>query len=216
MSVMVFTIRGESILLGFLKEFFSQEVLVNNLPNPFLYTNNRDKGKIYIGMSESDEINFPLPALIIQEGGFQENIQAIGSNTNFQNIDGSFIAYETPFFHPYTIHCIGRSKGEAKLLQAITAKCIIAFRKGIGEMGIDSISPIQGMPPQRMSSSDAQAPSQPYDCPISFQITMAQQFDVSRVEDPESEGVDSEYGVVFPVIHEETSLNITPDISGCK
>lgn len=220
MNIMTFTIRGESILIGFLSEFYTQDVLYDSFLNPFKYTNNRDKNSLYIGMSESDEIKFPLPALILQEGGFQENIQATGANTNVQNVSGSFRSHETPFFHPYTIHCIGRTKGEAKFLQASTAKAIIAFRRALGELGIDSISPIQGMPPQRMTEPDMTGPSQPYDCPLSFQITMAQQFDVTRVEDPNSQGYDTGsieeggFGIVYPVPNEHTTITVLPGVSG--
>ncbi len=219
MNIMTFSIRGESILIGFLKEFFTNEVLFDQFPNPFRYTNNRDKNSLWVGISESDEVHFPLPAIVIQEGGFQENIQATGGNTNIQNVDGSFRAYETPFFHPYTVHCIGRNKGEAKFLQATTAKAIIAFRRAINELGIDSISPIQGSPPQRMTEPDMIAPSQPYDCPISFQVTMSQQFEVTRIED-----VDGTYdtgnigeggfGIVYPVPNENTQITVLPGVAG--
>lgn len=223
MNIMTFNIRGESILLGFLKEFFTNEVLFDQFQNPFLYTNNRDINSLRINMSEGDEDPSAFPALILQEGGFQENIQATGGNTNIQDVQGSFRGYETPFFHPYTIHCIGRNKGEAKFLQAVTAKAIISFRRAINEMGIDSISPIQGMPPQRMTAPDLTAASQIYNCPISFQVTMSQQFTVTRVEDTGSYDTgaigEGGFGIVYPVPNDDTKITVLPGVSGldgCK
>ena len=216
---MHFVIRGESILLGFLKEFFSQERLYGQFPNLFVY-DPASKNSLHILLSEDkDEIN-SSPALIIQEGGFNENIQSTGSDQNWTLLASDQTGYNKSLIHSYTIHCIGRNKGEAKLLQSTTAQAIMGFRKVIYQLGIDSIAPLQGMPPQRMTAQDKQAPSQLYNCPIALQVTMQQQFVVSRVPDDQnplslggnpdgtSTGEYGDYGTVYAEAEEQIEATV--------
>lgn len=182
--IMTFQMFPESVIMGFLKGFFSQSTLYNNQPNPFLYIDGKTKladgsPSLVISMSENEYVN-PCPAIIIQEGGFTEDIRAINNNANVIQLLTGKREHMTPMICPITLHCIGANKGHAKLLSAIVAMAISRFRSAIYEMGIDHISPLQGSPPSRMTSQDKQAPSQPYDCMVMFQTVHHQHFDVTR------------------------------------
>ncbi len=178
---MNFVIRGEAILLGFLQGFFSQEVLFQDLPNEFRWVDNLSG--LIIEMSESfhDETVNASPAIILQEGGWSEQIQSTGSNANWWQENAE--SHITPLYHPYTMHCISNTKSSAKLLQSATAKGIMAFRKAIYELGIDNISPLQGGPPMRLNSPDDTIPGY-YDCTITTTIKMDQDWIVDRTGDP--------------------------------
>lgn len=179
---MTFLIRGESILMGFFQGFFAQETLFGQFPNPFIWDGSDSINKLTISMSENREKVNAMPAIFIQEGGYTENIRATNNDLNFDDFANGDLYYNSSFIHHYTIHCVGRNKGEAKFLQSIATRAIISFRKAIYEMGLDNISPLQGSPPMRMTSPDAQAPSQPYDCPFSFQVAQTQQWILGRTE----------------------------------
>lgn len=179
--MMSFVIYPESIIMGFLKGFFMQETLFNNIPNPFLFTDGKSQSatggrpSIAIEMSESELVN-AVPAIFIQEGGFTEDLRAIGHNDNIVHLLSGSRQKLVPLLSPITLHCVGSNKGEAKLLQAIVALAIMSFRTGIYELGIDNISPLQGGPPMRMTRQDKQGPSQTYDCTIMFQVLHHQEF----------------------------------------
>ncbi|NIR94756.1 MAG: hypothetical protein GWO08_14110, partial [Gammaproteobacteria bacterium] len=70
MSTTNFIIRGEAILIGFLRGFFSQEELFGNIPNEFKYVDNLAQNSLIVEMTESfnDETINAVPAVIIQEG----------------------------------------------------------------------------------------------------------------------------------------------------
>lgn len=179
----MFIFAPESILMGFLKAFFGQEKLFG-VSNEFQYIDNVEARKLNITMSDNfdEELQEALPKIVIQEGGFSENIQVI-DNRNWHEPGGNNQAHRATFYHPVTIHCLAKYKGTAKLLQAATAKGIITFRKAIYEMGVDSISSLQGMPPQRLKGGDNS--SGPYDCAVTFQMKMDQIWILSRTGDPE-------------------------------
>lgn len=168
--------------MGFLRGFYSQDVLFSHIDNQFRYVDNMQKDSLLIYMSEpyQDEAVNAAPALIIQEGGFSEVTQATNNNQNYwsQNRDSHF----TPFQHPYTIHCISQTKASCKLLQAATAKAIATFRHAIYEMGVDNISAIQGSPPMRIGMSDETIPGY-YDATIMFNMKMDQHWILSRSGD---------------------------------
>ena len=180
MSLMTFIIRPESIFLGFLRGFFEQERLFDSFPNEFK--------NIPVQLSESQEYVNHFPIIVLQEGGFNENIRATNNDLNVEDFANQKLYYNGMFIHAYTIHCIGANKGQAKLLQSIVTRAISVFRKSIYEMGVDNISPIQGSPPMRMTSQDSQTPTQKYDCSISFQVAMSQQW-VTTIVDDEKSGI---------------------------
>jgi len=180
---MNFVVRGEAILIGFLKGFFCQETLYQDVLNEFRYIDNMVQNSLIIEMSESyqDETVNAIPALIIQEGGFQEVIQATGSNLNHWGVNNE--SHITPYMHPYTIHCVAATKASAKLLQSATAKSISMFRKAIYALGVDNISELVGGPPLRLSRPDESKPGY-YDCTINFRMKMDQDWFSDRTGDP--------------------------------
>lgn len=170
----MFVLEPERVVVGFLKAFFSQSELYHGIKNEFQYSDNVEMNKLNIVMSETfnDELENAVPALIVTEGGFSENTQMMDNRVH--NSYRTFHqAHRATFFHPITIHCLGRQKGTAKILQAATAQAFLYFRKAIYELGVDHISPINGMPPQRLSSGQEKIPG-PYDCAIQFNIKMDQ------------------------------------------
>jgi len=170
----MFVLAPESVVVGFLKAFFSQEELYRGVKNEFRYSDNQTMSKLNIVMSETfnEGLENMVPALIVTEGGFSENIQVMDNRVH--NSYRTFSqAHRASFFHPITIHCVAARKGASKVLQAATAQAFVFFRKIIYELGVDSISPINGMPPQRLSSSDEKIPG-PYDCAIQFTMKMDQ------------------------------------------
>lgn len=180
--MMNFIIRPESIIMGFLMGFFKQEHLHQGVPNAFKYVDNRQEGSLQIAMAEDDQLIVPAPGIIIQEGGFNENIRAFGNDANGEELLFLDRRHISNFLHPLTLHCLGRKKGEAKFLQSIVARAIISFRKAIYEMGVTQISNVQGSPPQRISETQSENASQLYDCTLMFQMSMDQHWILSRQE----------------------------------
>lgn len=166
---MNFVTYPEAILITFLKEFFSQESLYTNLINEFIYTDNQQHDSLIVKMTESyaDETINAMPAIIIQELGFQEQIQSTGNNVS----DWSYNRETkiTPIFHQYAIHCVAETKAACKLLQGTVAMAIISFRKALYEAGLDHIPAINGSPPINMGRPDQDKPG-PYDGTISVSI----------------------------------------------
>lgn len=180
-----FLVRPEAILMGFFRGFFSQERLYGNIQNDFIFTDNKEKGSLIIKMSEQDreEVINVFPALVIQEGGFSEQVQWMGHSNWHDHMNGARYGQKNNFFHPFTVHCLSETKASAKLLQAAAARGIITFRKAIYEMGVNHITPIQGSPPQRMNQSTETATSL-YNCPFSFSMQMQQDWLFTRLGDP--------------------------------
>lgn len=184
MQGMHYLIRPESILLAFLKAFFSQEKLFKQIPNEFRFVDHR-QNSLVITMSENfneENVN-AVPALVLQEMGATESIEAIGNNANWQDWIAEKWATQATFYHPFTLHCIGATKDSAKLLQSAASSGIIMFRKAIYELGIDNISSVQMHAPQRLEGQDRSNPSTMYVCALSFQVKAAQQWITTRVPD---------------------------------
>lgn len=208
MNTQTFVIRGESILIGFLRGLFSENLqFYENLPNEFLYKDNVEGLKIL--MSEDDEYIYPVPAIIVQEGGFTEHIQSMGNHLRTAHLLYDTHYHQPSFMHYYTLHCVAFKKGAAKLLQSIVGKAIIVFRKALYACGIDNISALQGGPPSRLEPPDKNAPSQPYDCTIQFQMKMAQNWVLSR--NPGIDGVDYEERIRINVISALSELEFDDD-----
>lgn len=161
----------ESIIIGFLKGFFSQEELYGGLKNEFRYYDNKDEG-LLIKMTDyfNQEVYSEVPALIVQEGGFNERIQMMDNREWHMPISGQQ-GHRATFYHPLTIHCMTRFKGTSKILQSAVAQSIIAFRKAIYEFGIDNISQISGMPPSALGSQSKKTP-QGYVAAVQFTLKM--------------------------------------------
>lgn len=183
-SFMHYMIRPESILIGFLRAFFGQEKLYKQIKNEFRYIDGIQQNSLKIQMSETfgnGTIN-SIPALVIQEMGATEAEESLDHGRNWDDILVEKYAVQATFYHPLIIHCIAGTKEASKFLQAITSQAIIGFRKGIYELGIDNISSLQMMAPQRMEAGDLVNPTSMYDCPISLNTKMAQQWVISRTE----------------------------------
>lgn len=196
-----YIIRPETILTAFIKGFFQQEKIWQNIPNEFRYVDNVVQESLIVDMSENfgeERVN-ASPAIVIQEMGATEAVEGIGPNTNWSSLLPDKYAIQAPFYHPFTIHCIGRTKEQAKLLQATLSQAIIVFRKAIYGLGIDNISPLQMHAPQRLDSPNAVKPTTRYDCAISFQVKAAQQWIVTRVSD--GNDVQPEEEIYINIVH---------------
>lgn len=179
-----FLVRPKSILLGFLKGFFSQESLFDDIPNEFIYKDNRENDSLIISTSyqvDTEQIN-AFPCIILQEGGFSEDITTIDSR-NWSNL-AMTNTHISSFYHPITLHCITANKGSCEMLQAITAMAIITFRKGIYEMGVDHITPLQGGPPQ-LISQQSETQAKYFDATLSLNMKMQQDWWFTFKGDPE-------------------------------
>lgn len=196
-----YIIRPETILMCFVKGFFQQEKLWQGIPNEFRYVDNVTQDSLIVDMSENfgeERIN-AAPAIIFQEMGATESVEGIGPNTNWSSILPDKYAIQAAFYHPFTVHCIGRTKESAKLLQATLSQAFIVLRKAIYGMGIDHMSPLQMHAPQRLESPNNVKPSIRYDCAMSFQIKAAQQWIVSRVSD--GNDVQPEEEIYINIVH---------------
>lgn len=182
---MNFVNRPKTILLSFLKAFFSQEKLFNNLKNEFIYIDNVANDSLIIRTSYAtfDENINAFPCIVLQEGGFQEEMRAF-DNRNTNDLFGYNQAHISSFVHPVTLHCLAANKGTAETLQALAAKAIITFRKGIYQLGIDHITTLNGMPPQKISNS-GEATAQYFDAAFTFSIFSQQNWIFDHIEDPE-------------------------------
>lgn len=170
-------------MMGFFQAFFSQEKLFQNLANEFRWSNNEEMNSLIIQLTESfnDESINAMPAIIIQEGGWQEIRQSTGANLNKWTEDTDWKV--TPVLFPYTIHCISQTKASAKLLQAAVSKGMMSFRRAICELGIDQLTDLRGGPPTRLSSPDETMPG-PYDCTVSFELKHDMHWITERTGDP--------------------------------
>lgn len=184
MSHMHYLIRPESIIIGFLKGFFQQEVLYRNIPNEFRYVDNRLERSLIIDMSDNygDEKINVHQGIFVQEMGATESIETIANSMNWSDIFLERFATQATFYHPFTLHCIGGTKESAKLLQSTVSQAIIVFRKAIYALGIDNISAVQAHAPQRLEGTDHMGQVR-YDCALSFQVRAAQQWVTSRIPD---------------------------------
>lgn len=177
-------IRGEHILIGFLRGFFQQETLFARIPNEFQYTNNRDKGSLIIEMKDSydQESEDATPALVLQEGGWNEHQGVIDQRETHTWPDTEH--KKATLKYNYTIHCITQKKGAVKILQAAVSKGIMGFRKLIYELGINKIYPMQGSPPENMGPPDNSDPG-PYNARVRLQLAMDQDFILVKAGEPE-------------------------------
>lgn len=183
-SFMHYIIRPESIIMGFLKAFFKQEKLYKQIKNEFRYIDGIQQNSLKIQMSETfgnGTIN-SIPALVLQEMGATEAEETMDHGRNWDDFLVDKYAVQATFYHPLVIHCIAGTKEAAKFLQSIASQSIIGFRKGIYELGVDNISGLQLMAPQRMEAPDLANPTSMYDCPITLNMKMAQQWIISRTE----------------------------------
>lgn len=171
-SLNTFILSPEQILFYFLKNFYAQERLYEGIENPFIFTNNLDNNSLIIQMAEDFDGETPnaIPALVIQEGGFQENKRTLGPGRLSSDSFGNNEQFKTLFYHSYSIHCIAMHRAEAKWLQAATTKALILYRWALYEIGIRDISPIVGNPPQKIRG-DGSFPES-YDCVIQFQLVV--------------------------------------------
>ena len=79
-----FLIRGEHILIEFFRAFFGQDQLYQNVPNIFRYTDGRENNSLVIEQSYDydQETQHAVPALMIQEGGFSEEMPTLSTTTS--------------------------------------------------------------------------------------------------------------------------------------
>jgi len=190
-----FVIRGEHILLGFLRAFFAQDVLFEDYPNDFQYTYGKEEKTLIIQMTGDFDHETPdaLPALTIQEGGFNEQWRRIDQLTTW-DWDGNEY-HKTNWRHPYTIHCITRFRGTSKLLQGLVARAITSFRQAIYQMGVDKIFSIQGNPPVNLSNPTDSRPDS-HDAAISMQMQLANDWKLESAGDPVEEVFVRAIGIV--------------------
>lgn len=181
---MHFIDRPNQILIGFLKGVFSQSTLYTNLPNEFEYTNGKDENSLIIQMVDNhdQETTDALPCLYLQEGGWSEQRQTTGNNQKFHNF-GLQAWRKVPFRHTYTLHCHARERGAAKILQSASAKALIGFHRLLCQLGFKTLGPLQGLRPQRLSSSNNEPG--PYDCAIQFPAVAEQDIFLDRYGDVE-------------------------------
>jgi hypothetical protein len=182
---MNFVNRPKTILLAFLKAFFSQKRLFKDIDNEFIYTDGVSDSSLTVRVSYStfDENINSFPCIVLQEGGFQEEMRGL-DNRNSSSIFDMEDYHISSFSHPITIHCLTANKGSSELLQALVSRAIISFRKSIYEMGIDHITPINGMPTQMMSSP-AESTAQYFDSAITFAMHAQQNWFFTSVDNPE-------------------------------
>jgi len=209
MTVRNHIVRGEHILIGFLRGFFRQDELFHNLRNEFRYQDNREVDSLIIEMNDSfdQESENATPALILQEGGWNEHQGHIDQRETHQWPDTEH--KKATLKYNYTIHCVTQKKGAVKFLQAAVSKGIIGFRKLIYELGINKIYPMQGTPPENMSPPDANEPG-PYNARIRLQIAMDQDFILIKGGEPE-EAVEFKVTNAIDTIDRDDSGNITND-----
>lgn len=182
-----FVIRPEHILIGFLKAFFSQPQLFDSLDNSFLYTDGVSENTLSIQMTGDfdHETVESIPALVLQEGGFQEERRAIDQMRTW-DWEGSD-SHKTEYRHNFTLHCLTRFRGTSKLLQGACSKAIRNFRKALYQMGIDEITPVSGMPPQKLDSSPTMSVPSYHAASIQFSVLMANDWILSPDGDPVDE-----------------------------
>lgn len=184
MSIESHIVRGEHILIGFLRGFFKQESLFANLPNEFVYSDNREVNSLIIQMSESydQETENATPALVLQEGGWNEQTEVIDQRETHTWPDTEH--KKATLRYNYSLHCIAQKKGTAKFLQAAVSKGIMGFRKLIYELGINKIYPMQGTAPENMGGADQTDPG-PYNARVRLSIAMDQDFILIKGGEPE-------------------------------
>lgn len=163
-----FVNRIEKLLMIFLKEFFSQERLIAHTANKLRYDGLSSKGSLFIQMTEDRgvESTNALPAIVIQDGGWEEVTS--GMDNRHTHEMGGEIVHKTIFMSAYTIHCVGRNRGEAKLLQALVGGSIFMFRRALYGMGMDFLTNMSGMAPQKLSAPESDGG--PYDAAVMFAV----------------------------------------------
>src|SRR5690625_7443867 len=100
----MFVLAPESVVVGFLKAFFSQEELYRGVKNEFRYSDNQTMSKLNIVMSETfnEGLENMVPALIVTERGFSENIQVM-DNRKHNSYITFILAHRATFFHCITV-----------------------------------------------------------------------------------------------------------------
>jgi hypothetical protein len=163
----------EHILMGFLKCFFGQEELFQGLPNEFQYVDGKKTKTLIIEMSEDYDLETAnaIPAIVIQEGGWSEDRRVIDQR-KLHSFSGD-TWHKASLWYSFALHCIARHKGSSKALAAATSKSIMGFRHAIYELGVDTIDPLIGSPPQRLSSPNENVPG-PYDSVVQIRMRMEQ------------------------------------------
>jgi len=183
MSLKTFTLRGQHILIGFMKAFFSQVTLFKNFPNEFEYTDNEEENSLIIEPSGdfNHETVDAMPTILLQGHGFNEQNRIIDNRKShdFTNRE----THISNYVHPYTIHCLTRRRGTSEVLQAATASAITMFRKAIYQMGVDHIFPLKGHPPRRLSSPESEPDF--HDAAINIRMQMRKDWMLERYDDPE-------------------------------
>lgn len=200
-------VRGEHILIGFLRSFYEQKELFQGLPNEFRYTNNIDQNSLIIQMIDNydQESEDSTPALVIQEGGFQENMERIDQRETHNWTDTEH--KKAALTYNYSIHCMAREKGTCKFLQAATSKAIMGFRKAIYALGVNKIRPLSGGAPQDTGNPDQDHPG-PYDGTIRMRMVMDQDFIFVKGKEPE-EAVQIKMRVAVDDLEYDSDGNLT-------
>lgn len=206
MTVETHIVRGEHILIGFLRAFFKQEKLFQKLPNEFVYKDNKTTNSLLIQMVDNydQESEDATPALVIQEGGFNERMERIDQRETHNWVDTEH--KKAALEYNYSIHCITREKGTCKFLQSAVSKGIMGFRKAIYALGINKIRPLQGGAPQNLGGSTQDHPG-PYDATIRLGVVMDQDFILVKGDEPE-EAVEFKIRVAVDELEYDSSGNI--------
>lgn len=205
-----FVVRPEHILLGFLQGFFSQPVLFNSLPNEFQYTDGTEENSLVIQPTGDFDHETPdaLPALVLQEGGFQEQRRRIDQLKTWE-WDGTD-HHKTNYRHPFTLHCITRYRGTSKLLQGAAAKALRNFRNLIYRMGVDEITPINGQPSVSLDPQEASGTPETHDAALSFSVLMANDWMIAPDGEPVEQICISTIGVLEQTDFDENGDPILP------
>jgi hypothetical protein len=184
MSLSTHVIFPEHILMGWFKCFFSQEKLYNGVTNEFRYVDGKEVKTLVIEMAEDFDFETPnaVPAIIIQEGGWTEDRRVIDQR-KLHNMMG-LTYHKSSLWYSFAIHCIARNKGSAKVLHAAASKGIMGLRHAIYELGVDTIDPLVGSPPQNLARPEENKPG-PYDIPFQLRLRMEQDWITMVGTDPE-------------------------------
>jgi hypothetical protein len=152
---LLFTNVPERILIGFYKEFFSQERLFASIANEYRFVEGAREGSLVINTTEDVDIETTnaLPSLLIGSGGWSETIREIDSRDLWQA--GGQIEHHSFFTSVFSVTAITANKGSCEVLQGLAALALIKYRRAIYELGIERISEPQGQAAQKLGEARA-------------------------------------------------------------
>lgn len=129
----------EHVWLTFLREFFSQPVLIQSdgteVPNRFHYVPDIDPDKrdfdIHLHYSYDQAKSNALPALVIEDTGCVQLGLTINQEKSHSISPQTMIKRADQIRHTYVFHCLSKDRGESRMLAAILSFAITVFRGAI-------------------------------------------------------------------------------------